>query len=303
VTGESNPHIPVFARARDLFQAHEDALGVHLCELAEARASREEGPIPVLRSLVAPLERLVASGSLGGLDVICVELLLAAVALESDDLEARIRDLLSHAGSNELASSVLLGLWEEVQDLRDTGDLEAAIRVGRTSLETSVAVGDFNAAATSLIFLAGCHDVGRRPDAVTLCIRQAGAYLAGGGEPTAAGEVLMEAADRLEAEDRSDDAIEALGRASRAWDEAGAETGVILCLLEVARLKAAAGRDREAVKGLQKAAAMAGEAGLVEMEIRALKGQATAYASLGESVMAENCLARAELLAGALSQG
>lgn len=300
MTADSKGTAAVFERARTLFEAHGDALGVHLCELAEARVSREGGPIPVLRALVPPLERLVATGSLGGLDVLCVEAMLAAVAVGEADLERRVQDLVCHAGSDELAASVLLGLWDEVQDLRDMGDLEAAVRAGRASLETSVALGDFNAAATSLILLAGCHDLAGMTDAATLCVRQAGDYLARGGEPAAAGEVLAEAADRLEAADRAQDAVKVLERAAGAWEAAGTVSGVVLCLLEGARLKAGAGRHREAVRGLQKVTAMAGDANLLDLEIRALRLQATSYASLDESEMEANCLARAELLEAAL---
>ena len=159
-----------------------------------------------------------------------------------------------------------------------------------------MAVGDYVAAATSLILMAGCHDLSDRSDAATLCIRQAGVYLDEGGEHAAAGEVLVEAADRLESEKLVDEANVVLERASEAWDRAGSMVGRLLCMVESARMKMIAGKHQGAIRVLQKAIALSRETGVLEMEVRAWKLQGLAYQTLGEEEQCASCESRVRLL-------
>jgi len=293
----------VYERTRILFDALGDVVGVHLCDLAEVREARDAGPTAVLEALVAPLDRLVSTATLGGLDVVCVEALLAARELDGGELEEQVREIVVHSGSGELAAGVLKGLWDRVQDLRDDGQTARALQAARAALGMSVATSDFTAAATSLVFLSGCHEADDEMEAATLCIRQAGAYMARAGRHQAAGEVLAETSDRMAGRGQWEEALCVLDQAARSFEGAGNSEGVALCMVEGARLRIENGRFREAVRQLQRAVGAAGAEGLVEFEAKAWRLLSTAHEALGDNVMKASCEARAELLEGAVEDG
>lgn len=289
-------------RSRRLFAAHGDEQGVHLCEIALARQASD--PVEVLAALLPPLERLAATRTLTGLDVIASEALIAARVLGARDLEAQVRHLVVQADSMDLRARVFTALWDRFEALAGAGDIGACLAAGWASLDLAVALDDFEAAAVSLVRIAGCHEVAAsagdespHAEAAVLCLEQAARVLLRAGRSREAGDLFLEAARHPGAGPRSE-ALRDL--ALQAYEDAGARDRVAQCRIEVARRHLDSGRPREAIRSLQRALAVLVGPETLGIEVRVWEMLADAYRRSGDLSAATAAETRARLLGGGL---
>lgn len=287
-------------RSRLLFQALGDERGVHLCEIALAREASD--PVEVLAALLPPIERLAATRTLTGLDVIASEALLAARTLGARDLESRVRRLVVEAGSMDLRARVFTALWDRSEALAEAGDVAGCLDAGWASLDLAVALDDFQAAAVSLVRIAGCHEAvasaGGRPshaEAAALCLEQAARILERAGSPREAGDLFLEAARHPGAGSRSEVLMDL---ALQAYEDAGARDRVAECRIEVARGHLDSGRPREAIRTLQRALAAIEGPDTLTTEVRVWEMLAEAHRRSGDLEAAASAETRARLLGG-----
>ncbi len=287
-------------RSRLLFRALGDERGVHLCEIALAREASD--PAEVLGALLPPIERLAATRTLTGLDVIASEALIAARALAARDIEARVRRLVVEAGSMDLRARVFTALWDRVEALVEAGDIEAALNAGWAALDLAVALDDFQAAAVSLVRIAGCHEAaasaGDSPphaEAAALCLEQAARTLERAGGLREAGDLFLDAARHPGAGSRSE-ALRDL--ALQAYENAGVRDRAAECRIEIARGHLDSGHPREAIRTLQRALAAFEGPHTLATEVRVWEMLADAHRRLGDIEAATGAETRARLLGG-----
>ncbi len=299
---EAEDYVPtrvLLERSRSLFEALGDSRGVHLCEIALAREARD--PSEALQALLPPIERLVTTGSLTGLDVIAAEALVAARALGAQDLEARVRHLVAATRSWELQVKVLQALWGRMEEFGETGDMGACLNAGWAALDLAVALDNPQAAAVSLVRIATCHEVlgaGENSEAhrkaATLCRVQAARYLLRAARPREAGDLFLEAARRASASSPEPSLLE---EALRAYEDAGAHDRAAECRIEIAGSHLESGRPREAIRTLHKALAALEGPETLATEARAWAMLADACRLAGDSEAARTAETRARLLA------
>ncbi len=287
-------------RSRLLFQALGDERGAHLCEIALAREASD--PVEVLAALLPPLERLAATRTLTGLDVIAAEALVAARVLGARDLETQVRRLVVGVGSTDLAARVFTALWERFEALAEAGDLPACLAAGWAGLDLAVALGDFQAAAVALVRVAGCHEAAASAGgpsshaaAAVLCLEQAARYLERAGRPEEAGDLFLETARQPAAGSRAE-VLRDL--AARSYEAAGARDRVAQCRIEVARGLLDSGRPREAIRVLHRALGALEGAHTLVTEVQVWEMLAEAHRRLGEEGAAAEAETRARLLGG-----
>ena len=246
-------------RSRVLYEALGDDAGVHVCDLALARAARDLDPIRVLEALAGPLDRLVRTGSLTGLDVLCCEAILAARRLGATDLEQRLGTLVARIASPELKAHVLLGLWSSAAEHLRADDPDGAVPSAWAALDLAVRLGDWLGAATSLVYLVDAHDRQGKVEAAILCQKQAAEYISRAEDSPRAAVLLEDLADRLANLGRHAEADVALDAAITRFQSAGATADAARSLVTGGQRRLARGDAKAAIRLLQKAAEVAGD--------------------------------------------
>lgn len=280
---------------REAYQSTGDETGVHLCDLALVMEAGAMGPAAVLRAVAAPLRRMAAAGSVFGVDVLGAELLLAALELGHEELQASISQLVARSGRAEIVGQVVERVLVAASEREVAGARAEAIRYGEAGLELSVAGGHFEGGAASLLLLAELHGSAGRADVARLCRRQAVAYLERAGLGEQAAEQRLVLAIDAPAADATGDLLIAAGALESGGD---AERAVELWL------SAAAGeldkqQARAVVAGLRRAAESDLAMEDAQLEARIWRALAGVHGALGDDAMAASCRGRAELMAPA----
>jgi tetratricopeptide (TPR) repeat protein len=282
-------------RSRVLYEALGDDAGMHVCDLALARAARDLDPIRVLEALSGPLDRLVRTGSLTGLDVLCTEAILAARRLGATE---RLGTLVARIASPELKAHVLLGLWSSAAEHLRQDDPDGAVPSAWAALDLAVRLGDWLGAATSLVYLVDAHDRQGKVEAALLCQKQAAEYVSRAEDSPRAAVLLEDLAARLADLGRHAEADAALDAAIARFQSAGATADAARALVAGGQRRLARGDAKAAIRLLQKAAEVAGDSGSLDAEVTAWEALAEAWRKQGNAQMADGCAARAELLKG-----
>jgi hypothetical protein len=282
----------LLAQSREAFEALGDTLGVHLCELGLAGLRRAGDAAVALEALAAPLARVVAAGSIVGLDLLATELLTAARRLAAPDLAASVHRVLIAARRPELPRLVLNQLVDRAASPSSPPVTAATLLA---AIDLAVALGEPAAAALCLEQLAALHArLGERPLEAG-CTLHAAACWRSAGEAARAATLEVDLV-RRDPDVKLDEA--ALEAAAEALSEAGDVARALAALGLVIRARLASQRPKAAMKALRRAFRVLGDDGALADELALHQLAAECATALGDVELARSHAARVALLGG-----
>ena len=292
VVKTTNDYVESVREIRTMYVRSGDETGTHLCDVALVQAARYDGPIAVLNAVGVPLNRMIQSRTLFGVELLGLELLGAGLALEADDLVRDVAKLIGRSGRTEVINPVITGLITLANAENQQQRAKRAHKALRAAVNVAVAAGHYEGGATAMEALAQFHLSREEQAPAVVCLEQASLYAQRAGLETWAADLTLAAREYS-----PKDEPEALHQAAQAYRRGGNLEQGIEAALAYAQAANDKAKVRKALSLLQAFIEDVGQRDDQAIEAQLHEHSATLCDQLNDDVMAESHRARAELIA------